>query len=318
MKKRIGTGALAIGAAAALVLAGCSGDSDSEGSNGSGEESKEITIGLFNWDEAIAVSNLWKYVLEQEGYTVNLETADPGPVFQALAGGDYDAVLDVWLPLTHQSYIDQYGDDIEELGAWNEDAQLTIAVNADAPIDSLTELADNADVFNNQLIGIEPGAGHTEVTEDEVIPTYGLENMEFITSSTPAMLAELNTAMNNGENIAVAMWHPHWAYDAYDIKDLEDPEGSLGEAETLYSYGSATFSEDHPEVAEWISNWTMDSDTLHELENLMLNENDDPSNYAEIIEQWANDNPEYIESMTGGGSADESDATEAPTDEATE
>ena len=75
MKKRIGAGTLAIGAAAALVLAGCS--SSDNGSDGG--DSKEITIGLFNWDEAITVSNLWKYVLEEEGYTVNLETADPGP-----------------------------------------------------------------------------------------------------------------------------------------------------------------------------------------------------------------------------------------------
>lgn len=309
MKKRIGTSALAIGGVAALVLAGCSGDGDNGGSDG---DSKEITIGMFNWDEAITVSNLWKYVLEQEGYTVNIEQADPGPVFQALASGDYDAVLDVWQPVTHKAYIEQYGDDIDELGAWYDDAKLAIAVNSDADIDSLTELADNADMFNNQLVGIEPGAGITEATEDETIPTYGLEDMEYITSSTPAMLSELKSADAKGENIAVTLWHPHWAYDAYDVKDLEDPETTLGEAETLSSFGSSTFREDQPEVAEWLSNWKMSTDQLNELENLMLNENDDPDKYGEIIEQWAKDNPDYIAEMTGGASEDESsdDATE--------
>ena len=315
MKKRIGAGTLAIGAAAALVLAGCS--SSDNGSDGG--DSKEITIGLFNWDEAITVSNLWKYVLEEEGYTVNLETADPGPVFTALAAGDYDAVLDVWQPVTHKSYLEQYGDDIDELGVWNDDAKLTVAVNSDAPIDTIPELADNADLFNNQIIGIEPGAGLTEAMEDETIPTYGLENMDYITSSTPAMLSELKTAMGNGENIAVTLWHPHWAYDAYDLKDLEDPEGTLGEAETLSSWGSPTFREDQPEVAEWLANWTMDSDMLHELENLLLNENDDPSKYGEIIEQWAADNPDYIAEMTGGSADSSEDSSEdEATDEATD
>lgn len=294
MKTRMLTGMLAMGAAAALALTGCTSD---DGSGGDADSKGTVTIGMFNWDEDIAVTNLWKAVLEEQGYDVKIETADPAPVFQGLADGDYDAVLDVWLPLTHASYLERYGDDIVELGAWNDDAKLTIAVNADAPIDSLDELADNADLFNNKLVGIEAGAGLTETTENAVIPGYGLEGLDYIISSTPAMITELDAAMTKGDNIAVTLWKPHWAYNAYDIKDLEDPKGTLGEAESLYSYGSSDFKEKFPEVAQWFTDFKMDSELLHSLENAMFN-GYEGSDYGPIVDKWITENQDYVDSLT--------------------
>ncbi|MBP1325274.1 glycine betaine/proline transport system substrate-binding protein [Leucobacter exalbidus] len=295
MKKRFLTGAVALGATAALALTGCSSsgsdateDSDSKGT---------VTIGMFNWDEDIAVTHLWEAILEEQGYDVEIESADPGPVFQGLADGDFDTVLDVWLPLTHASYLEQYGDDIVELGAWNDEAQLTIAVNADAPIDSLDELAKNADLFGNKIVGIEAGAGLTATTEDAVIPGYGLEKMDYVISSTPAMLTELDTAMSKGDNIAVTLWKPHWAYNAYDLKDLKDPKGTLGDAESLYSYGSSTFVEDFPEVAGWLKNFKMDSELLHSLEDKMFNEYDG-DDYEPVVAEWISENQEYVDGLT--------------------
>lgn len=296
MKKRVLTAA-AMAAAALIGVTGCSADS---GSGGGGEGDKgEITIGVFNgWPEGEAASYLWQGVLEDKGYTVNLEYADAGPVFAGLSKGDYDLALDGWLPMTHKDYFEQYEGDIVDLGSWNEDAVLTMAVNADAPIDSLEELADNADKFNNKIIGIEPGAGLTKATQDAVIPGYGLEDMEFITSSTPAMLAELKKALDSDENIAVTLWRPHWAYDAFDIKDLEDPKGTLGDAESIHTVTSTSFEDDFSEVNEWLSNFKMDSDLLFSLENEMYNTGDDVEDYAPIVEDWMAENQDYVDSLT--------------------
>src|SRR5699024_5111906 len=214
---------------AGLALVACGDDGGDTQQEGNGEaQGGPVTIGVFNgWDEGIAVSELWKYVLDQQGYDVSLEYADPAPAFSGVASGDYDFLMDAWLPTTHEDYVAEYGDQMEDLGSWNDEAALTIAVNEDAPITSLDELADNADEFNNRIIGIEPGAGLTRITADEVIPTYGLEDMEYTTSSTPAMLQELRTAIDGGDNIVVTLWRPHWAYDEFPIRDLEDPEGAL-------------------------------------------------------------------------------------------
>src|SRR5690606_21927499 len=146
---------------------------------------KSITIGVFNgWPEREAASFVWKAILEDKGYDVTLEYADAGPGIAGLSTGDYDVAFDGRLPLTHQSYMDKFGDKLEDLGAWNNDAVLTMAVNEDAPIDSIAELAAHADEFGNRIVGIEPGAGLTEAVSEKTIPRYGLEGMEFVTSST--------------------------------------------------------------------------------------------------------------------------------------
>jgi glycine betaine/proline transport system substrate-binding protein len=297
MKRR--GGILATTTALALTLAACSsGEADEAGAAATGPEGAEpITIGVHSgWEEGIAVSYLWEHILTEAGYEVELETADAGVVFTGLAQGDYDVNFDTWLPLTHASYLEQYGEDLEELGMWLEEAPLTIAVNEDAPIDSIAELKENADLFGNRIVGIESGAGLTAQVQNEVIPTYGLEDMEFAISSTPAMLAELEAATDAGENIAVTLWEPHWAYDAYPIKNLEDPEGALGEPDDIFTYGTKGFSEEYPEVAEMIGSFTMEADQLHALENIMFNENggEDP---AASVDAWLEENPDVLSSL---------------------
>lgn len=302
MNKRFIRGT-ALAAVGALALAGCSAaDSEPEAPEGSGgatSDMTDLTIGVFNgWPEGEAASFLWQAVLEEQGYDVELEYADAGPVFAGIAGGDYDVALDGWLPMTHADYMEQFGEDLVDLGSWNDDAVLTLAVNEDSPITSIEELADNADAFGNRIVGIEPGAGLTAATQDQVIPTYGLEDMEFVTSSTPAMLAELSSAIDADENIVVTLWRPHWAYDEFPIRDLEDPEGTLGDAEGIHSIARAGFEEDYPQLTQWLQAFTMDSELLFSLENEMFNSDADASDYEDIVEDWIEANQEYVDSLT--------------------
>lgn len=279
-----------------LALAACSSGSDagSDGDRLDNGDLSTVSIGIHSgWDEGIAVSHLFAAMLEDDGYTVTSEEADPGVVYTGITGGDFDLNFDMWLPTTHADYWEQYGDDMEDLGTWYDDAKLTIAVNEDAPIDSLDELADNADLFDNRLVGIEAGAGLTRITQDEAIPTYGLEDMEYVVSSTPAMLAELKGATDAGENIAVTLWRPHWAYDAYPIKDLEDPEGAMGDAEEIHTVGRTDFAADYPTLSKIIENFTLTDEQLFSLENQVFNE-DGGSDPAESVRTWLDANPDFV------------------------
>lgn len=300
-KKHLASG-FALAGVSALVLTGCAGSGDTGSGDDTGASEggadRAIELAVFNgWDEGIAASHLWQQILIDQGYEVELTYADVAPVYAGLAGGDFDLVLDTWLPITHADYMEQYGDDLEDLGAWNDEASLTIAVNEDAPIDSLEELAANADEFGGQIVGIEPGSGLMRITGDEVVPGYGLEDMTLIESSTPAMLAELQSATDAGENIVVTLWRPHWAYNAFPIKDLEDPQGLLGDAEGIHSVAATSFADDFPEVHQWVSDFEMPSDLLYSLEDAMFNQYDG-DDYAPIVEQWISDNQEYVDGLT--------------------
>lgn len=261
-------------------------------------DKKDIEIVVFaGWPEGVAVSELWRVVLEEEGYDVTLTTADAAPAYAGVASGDYDLVLDTWMPITHASYWDEYGDDLVDLGSWYDNARNTIVVNEDAPITSLDELAANADLFGNRIVGMEPGAGLTTLTEEQVIPTYGLGDMDFVTSSTAALLTELKAATDAGENVVGTLARPYWAYDAFPIRDLEDPEGALGEVEDIRSTGRTGFSDDFPALAGWLQDFAMDDEYLLPLCNLLFNENDG-GDIPELTESWIDENRDWVDTLT--------------------
>lgn len=289
---RITAALLALG----LGAAACGG---TDGGTASGEETKTITIAAFNgWDESIAASYLWKRILDDEGYSADVEMADAAPVFAGLAGADYDLTLDVWLPSTHEDYVKQYGDDLEDLGTWYDNAKLTVAVNESSPAKTLADLGSSSEAYGGRLIGIEPGAGLTRITKEEVIPTYGLEGLEFVESSTPAMLAELKGATAADKDIAVTLWRPHWAYDEFPIRDLEDPENALGDAEQIHTFARKGFSEEFGDVRDLLERFTLTDEQLGSLENLMFNENEGADHEA-AVDTWLEQNPDFVQSLKG-------------------
>lgn len=270
------------------------------GGSAAGEDETNVRIGIpSGWDEGIAVSHLWKAMLEDEGYTVDTTTADIGVIFTGLAGGDFDLLFDAWLPLTHASYWERYGDDLTDLGVWYDDAKLTIAVNEDSPAQTIADLAEMSEEYGNRLVGIEAGAGLTLTTQEAVIPTYGLEGMDYVISSTPAMLAELKSRTDSGENVAVTLWRPHWAYDAFPVRDLEDPELTLGEAEEVHTFGSKDFPERFPTLTSWIEGFELTDEELFSLENLMFNDEAYTDDYEGAVAAWLEANPDFADSLKG-------------------
>lgn len=279
----------AVGAALAMTAtaAACGGGSDD----------KSITIGYIEWDEAVATSHMWKHILEEQGYDVELKALQAGLIFQGLADGEIDFYLDAWLPQTHKDYMDKYGDQVEKLGNWyGGEATLNITVPEYVEdVNSMEDLAANADQLGNKIIGIEQGAGLMKATEENMIPDYGLEGkLDLKTSSTPAMLTELETAYEKEEPIVVTLWHPHWAYAEYDLKDLEDPKGSMGEGETIETLGSEDFVEDHKDVADMLKKFKMSDEELADLENFVFNKGDDEAAGAKA---WLDENPDFAKTL---------------------
>lgn len=289
----------------ALVATACGGDTTDTGAEGGDAdgalpgEGQTVRIGWITWDEDVAVTFLWKEILEEQGYTVELTQGDVAPIYSGVAEGDLDLFLDAWLPQTHVDYWEQFGDQLEDLGVWYDQGTLNIAVPTYVEdIETIGDLAGNADMFGGEIIGIEPGAGLMRTTREEAMPTYGLEDeYRLVEGSTPAMLAELERATNDEEPIVVTLWHPHWAYSAFPIKDLEDPEGAMGDAEQLHALGRTGFSEDFPTLAEWLGNFELPDEALASLEQLVINEYDDGEE-QEAVQEWLSDpeNQELVDS----------------------
>lgn len=285
---------------------GSSGESSSPssdaGSSGpvdlSKDTKKDITLPIASgWDEDVAVSNLWKYVLDKKGYNVTLSTLAVAPIFKGVSTGDYDAFFDTWLPNTHKDYWAQYKDKVQDLGVWYDEAPLTIAVPDYMKIDSMDQLKSIGDKVDKTITGIDPGAGLSRVTKQEMMPAYGLDGWNLKLSSTSAMLAELKKAIADKKPIVVTLWRPHWAYSAFPIKDLKDPKGAMGKPDEIHVIASNDFVKADPGLAQAFKNFHMDADTLGDLENVVLQKHKDDLQAG--VAAWAKDNPDFMAKLLG-------------------
>ncbi len=301
--------AASIATLAAGVMAGC-GSSDTTGSGstgdnggGGGGSSKTLTIPIASgWDEDTVVTKLWAHVLEKHGYTVKTPTMDIGIVFAGIskgAGSNVDAFFDTWLPKTHASYWKKIHNKVEDIGVWYDQATLNIAVpKYMKDVNSLSDLKGQADAVNKTITGIDPGAGLTSVTKKDMMPAYGLDDWTLKTSSTAAMLASLQKAIDAKKPIVVTLWHPHWAYGAFPIKDLKDPKGAMGGAEKIHVIGKDGFKKEHPDIYKSFKAFTMKDPDLASLENSMLKKHkDDPQTG---LNEWIKKNQKFVDSLWKG------------------
>lgn len=299
-KRRIMTIA-AIGAAGALALSGCASDGaggtielGGGGSTGGGGDKGTITLGFLpSWTDGLSTAYLLQDQLEKIGYDVELKTlTEAGPLYTGLAQGDVDLFPSAWPEVTHAEYMATYGDSIEDLGTYYDNARLTIAVPEYSELETIDDLAD-ADL-GGKIYGIEPGAGLTAQTQ-KMLPTYGLDSQyELVTSSTAAMLTELKSATEKKEDIAVTLWRPFWANDAFPVKDLEDPKGAMGEPEGLHFLGTKGFASEFPEAAELIEQIVLDDEQYGSLEDLVVNEYGE-GREAEAVDAWLEENGDQFD-----------------------
>ncbi|MFC0672506.1 glycine betaine ABC transporter substrate-binding protein [Brachybacterium hainanense] len=268
----------------------------SGGDGGSGDD-KTITLGyIASWTDGLSTAYLLDNQLTAMGYTVEHEQiSDAALLYTALANGDVDIYPSAWPEVTHADYMKEYGEDIEDLVAYYPNAKLTIAVpDYIDDIASIADLKGQGDRFGGRIVGIEPGAGLTKATQEQVMPQYELEDeYELVTSSTTAMTTELEGAVKDQKDIVVTLWRPFWANSAYSVKDLEDPLGALGETEALHFLARKGFGEEHADIAEFIGGIQLDDDQYGSLEDKVVNEFGEGKE-AEAVEAWLEENPDVL------------------------
>ncbi|MBK0419818.1 glycine betaine ABC transporter substrate-binding protein [Leucobacter sp. CSA1] len=297
MKKRL-TGMLALGAAVSLALAGCSGDAGGAGEEGG--DKGTITFGFLpSWTDGQSMAYLLEDQLGKMGYDVEMEElTDAGVIYAGLSNGDFDMFPSAWPEVTHADYMDEFGADIEDIGTYYEGAVLTLAVPEYMDdVNSIEDLKGQADRFGGEIIGIEPGAGLTGQTQDVAMPEYELDGeYELVTSSTATMLATLQEAVENEDDIVVTLWRPFWANAAFPVKDLEDPKGAMGEPEGLHFLGKSGFADEFPEAAEFMASLQLDDDAYGALEELVTSDEyaDDPEG---AVDAWIEENPDAFEGL---------------------
>ncbi|WP_138419776.1 glycine betaine ABC transporter substrate-binding protein [Aquibacillus sediminis] len=292
-----------------LFLAACGGgeeeDTTEDTGDNTGEEGTDEGVALgdedlelvyVEWDTEVASTHVIGKVLEDYGYDVNVRPIDNAIMWESVANGDADGMVAAWLPATHGDLYEEHKDDVVELGPNLEGAKIGLVVPTymeDAT--TVGDLENYADELDQEITGIEPGAGVVQASEQSV-EDYGLEGWEVATSSSGAMATVLGEAYENEEPVVVTGWSPHWKFAAYDLKYLEDPEGSFGGAETIETMVRQGLEEDAPAAYQILDNFNWTEDQMNEV-MLEISEGADPE---EAAAEWIEENQDVVDEWVSG------------------
>ena len=258
---------------------------------GDSGKNKKISIAYANWAEGIAITNLAKAIFEDQGYDVKLLNADLAPIFTSISRKKADIFMDVWMPVTMEDYMKQYGDKLETIGDIYDSARIGLVVPDYVTINSIEELNAEKERFSGQIVGIDAGAAIMKAT-DQAIKDYGLD-YKLLTSSGPAMTASLKKAIDRNDWIVVTGWTPHWMFDRFKLKVLQDPKHIYGNAESIHTVAWKGFSEKDPFAARLLRNIRL---TDAEISSLMTALEEARTTERQAARKWMEEHKELVDS----------------------
>ncbi len=263
------------------------------------QDAKPVKIGWAAWSDAEFVTKLAAKLIKDElGQEVELVQTDVAPLYQGVSRGDLDAMMMAWLPQTHADYYAKIKDDVETLGTVYENAKLGWVVPNYIPEDAISSIEDLAkdevkEKLGNTVQGIDPGAGLTRLSQ-QALKDYGLDDYKLQISSEAGMLTTVDRAVRSEDWFVATSWSPHWMFGKYDIRYIEDPKTSLGEAEHVDVLARKGFKEDNPEVAGFLSRMQLPID---DLQAGMFNAQE--TSYEEAVAKYIEDHPDQVNAWLG-------------------
>jgi glycine betaine/proline transport system substrate-binding protein len=237
--------------ALALVAAGCGSEKEEEGAAGGAEETTEATEGGAAQQECGKVTineNAWagstanvyiaKYVLEKElNCQVDVTKIAEIPVFQAMADGKVDAVLEDW------QHVDQYKQFIDDAGTVVQGGPLGVEghigwfipqylMDENPEFKSWEGLKGKEEIFRTPESGSQGmflGGDPSYVQKDkELIKALGLNFKHVTAGAEPAQVARW-TQLYKQEKPVIFYWYtPQYLNQQYELAEVMLPERATG------------------------------------------------------------------------------------------
>ena len=257
------------------------------------QESKTVNIVYVEWDSEIASSHVVKAVIEEKlGYECELLSVPLTALWESIAAGDQDATVAAWLPSLQKNQQEEYKKEVKNLGPHLKGTRTGLVVPNYVNINSMKELAEHAQKFDNRIIGIDPDAGIMEKTKT-AIEAYELSNdFDLVSGSGSTMTTILKNAIENKEWIVITGWTPHWKFVRWDLKYLNDPKNIYADQEHISTIVRKDLKKDMPDVYHFLDNFQCQTDDMEEVMLLIQNQDNTPEEAAKI---WLKRNEDLVE-----------------------
>ncbi len=278
-----------------FLFSGCEKQSSTPDET-SEQDPSTLQIVTIHGEESTALFNLTKGILrEKMNMKVQSSNEDVDQAFSGVANKNYDILLDAWLPLINQSYLEQYGDQLDQLGTIFTGGRIGLVVPEYVNIDSIEELKDVRDKFNSKIYALNTDRGVLDRAK-KLISAYELD-FKVLPESPQVIIEHLENAIENGEWIVITGFSPHWKFNEWNLKFLQDSKGIWGEEENIAILARKGLKEDNPTVAKFFSNFSLKDEQLEQLIKEIHLSNKDP---YDVAIQWINANPEVVNKWIPG------------------
>lgn len=151
------------------------------------------------------------------------------------------------------------------------------------------------EAVNYTVTGIEPGAGITDATHRVLDGYENLAGWDIEESSTAGMLILLDEAIKNEEPIVVTGWTPHWMFEEFDLKFLDDPKNVYGGTENIHTLARLGLDKDMPNAYKILDAFQWD---VEDMQAVMAEA--EKSSFEEAAENWVTNNQEKVNEWLAG------------------
>jgi glycine betaine/proline transport system substrate-binding protein len=317
MSKRIALGLVGAATLAALALGGGA-------SAGGAASCGSVTINEQAWAGSTANTYVAKYVLEHNlGCKVNITQITEIPVYQAMADGKVDAVLEDW------QHVDQYKQYIQKQhtsvmgGSNGVNGHIgwfipTYLMKQHPEFKTWKGLKGEETLFKSPESGSQGmflGGDPSYVQKDQqLIQALGL-NLKFVSvGAEPAQVARWTQLYKQHKPVLFYWYTPQYLNSAYQLSEVKLPArfkgckddaksgGSVGQYKCAYDtyplnkIFSAKFAKSGSPAFTFLKRWHWTNDDQNYVANLIAGKHMDPTKAAE---QWIKANPSKVNAWLG-------------------
>ncbi|MEV0642496.1 glycine betaine ABC transporter substrate-binding protein [Streptomyces sp. NPDC050619] len=287
-----------------LLLSGCGGD-DNASAFGSGSDGGSHPVRFVQqpWQDLVVENQIASDILKKLGYSPSVQEVSVPLAAQALSTGKADAYLGNWWP----SQKPVFGKMIDDGSVSVSGTMLTGtqyapgipgAMAKKLKIDSLADLAAYGDLFDHEILGIEPGSPGNQYILDAIKKNaYGLGKWKLVTSSTEAMLAEVTRRVAKNQPVVFLAWQPHWMVVKWKVTFLADPEKVWPGAGRIRVLTRSGLKKEDPNLVRFLSQMRTDAPTA----SAWIDAYDNKKQSAQsIAKEWIAANPETVNTWLSG------------------
>lgn len=317
-----------MGAAAAALAVALSG--------AAAAQEDKVSIAELSWDGARATAYIMKEIIETRLDTeAEIKKAEAAVIFASMDKGDggLDVFPDLWMPNQGEKwaeYVEKRGTVTHNKTPYKGEQGLFIPayVQEQHGIRSIEDLKkpEVAELFDTDGDGLgefwagAPGWASTNEWEIK-FRSYGLGDLwEPLIVDDAIFKGQLDAAYTKQQPIMFYYWTPEWLHAAYDLAKIEEPAYTEGcrtvyqpadredwleasnfacanEDAEIWNGFSKSLETRNPAVACFLSNMTLDPDTVNEWILKLGREKMDPEDMAE---EWVANNKETVDQWLEG------------------